>query len=138
MLTLPNVLLVTADDAESSTIAKLLDEHVILRCARTPLELHRFLGDGGFDAILYGQSFETGPGSSTLQLIRHRFPDLPVIVLGRTGSEKEWAEVLEAGAIDLVASPFGGGSLLPVLENAITCFNARLWYNEMLDRANAK
>ena len=128
MLTQPKVLLVSADEAESAAIEKALHEHVILQCARTPLELFLILAHDGFDAILY-----TGSWSSGLQQVRQAFPDLPVLVLGRMGTDKEWADVLNAGFIDLLATPVLGGGVLPVLESAIMSFQARRWYNEVSD-----
>ena len=136
MLTQPHVLLVGTDEVEAMAIQSLLCEHATVRCARTPLELYRSMNQR-FDAILYSRSFEAGPWSSGLQQIGQAFPDLPVIVLGRAGSEKEWAEVLDAGYIDLVDSPFRAGPVLPVLENAINCYKTRRWYNELADRTTA-
>ena len=44
---------------------------------------------------------------------------IPVIVLSRCGGEKQWVEVLQAGAFDLLVPPYNSYQILAVLEHAL-------------------
>jgi DNA-binding NtrC family response regulator len=44
---------------------------------------------------------------------------IPVIVLSHSGCEKEWVEVLQAGAFDFLVPPYTNYQILSVLEHAI-------------------
>jgi DNA-binding NtrC family response regulator len=45
---------------------------------------------------------------------------IPVIVLNHSGCEKQWVEVLQAGAFDFLVPPYTSYQILAVLEHAIT------------------
>lgn len=61
----------------------------------------------------------------TLQRMREQYPDLPMVVLSRTGGEPQWFEVLVGGAIDLLVPPYTEHDLLPAVEYAVASYEAR-------------
>ncbi|MBI4480054.1 MAG: hypothetical protein HY651_08540 [Acidobacteria bacterium] len=73
----------------------------------------------GFDAFLCCWNYQGGTWRNALELMHRRVPDLPVIVVCRTGGEQEWIEVLQAGAFDMVTAPFSTESVLFALMNAV-------------------
>jgi FixJ family two-component response regulator len=50
----------------------------------------------------------------------------PLVVLSRCGCEKEWVEVLEAGAFDFLVPPYTSAQILAVLEHAIASSQPRM------------
>jgi len=73
----------------------------------------------GFDAFLCEWCYEGGTWREAVELIRRRVPELPVIVVCRTGGESEWVEVLQAGAFDLISAPFSEREVLSALLRAV-------------------
>ena len=73
----------------------------------------------GFDAFLCEWCYQGGTWKEAVELLHRRAPELPVIVVCRTGGESEWVEVLEAGAFDLISAPFSEQEVLSALERAI-------------------
>lgn len=73
----------------------------------------------GFDAFLCEWCYQGGTWREAVELIRRRIPELPVIVVCRTGGEAEWIEVLQAGAFDLISAPFSEEEVLSALMRAV-------------------
>ena len=73
----------------------------------------------GFDAFLTEWCYEGGTWREAVELIHRRVPELPVIVVCRTGGEPEWIEVLQAGAFDLISAPFSEEEILSALMRAV-------------------
>ena len=73
----------------------------------------------GFDAFLVGWQCYQGSWKEAVELIHHRAPELPVIVVCRTGGESEWVEVLQAGAVDMIGAPFVEEEILSALMRAV-------------------
>ena len=67
----------------------------------------------------------TQNGNPGLEDLRKPDPDLPVIVVSRTGEEKEWIEVIEVGAFDLLVPPYCERTVLPVPIQAAVSREAR-------------
>ncbi len=124
MLSQPKVLLIGSDEAELSVLEGILSEHVELHSVRDLLELQGNL-ERSYDAVFCGWSFHDATWNEVLEVLQQLNPDLPVIVFSRTGGEREWAEVLEAGAFDLMAPPYRKLPVLAVLEQAIDSYDAR-------------
>lgn len=125
MLAHPKVLLVSGDDEEMSKWEEILRDYAILKNARSLLELERNLESDEFDALFCGWSFHLGTWHDALQEVQQRCPDLPVIIFCARGGEKEWVQVLEAGAFDLLVAPYQQRMVLPVLEHAVDSYEAR-------------
>lgn len=91
-----------------------------------------------YDVVLCGWSFDGSTSKDVLRQVQQQYPDLPVVVFCRTGGEVEWIKVLEAGAFDLLAAPYGEPGVLPVLEQAVRSYEARqLRLRRPCQRANA-
>ena len=128
MLTCAKVLLISGE-TEANVLEGVLSEHVALRSVRDFSELQTALGEGAYDALICGWSFHRGTWNDALKQVQQRCPDLPVIVISRTGGEREWLQVIEAGGFDLLTAPYLKGHVLPVLEHAVISHEARRLYS---------
>ena len=129
MLTYPNVLLLTSDAREAAELQRLLSRYVVLTCAGTLEELLELLENGRYDALFCAWSFDSGTWKEALQEVQKRYPGIPLIVLSPCGAEREWLEVLDAGAFDLLAMPYQERMFLAVIEQAGASGQARTWHN---------
>lgn len=125
MLEHPNVLLLSTDKTEVAVLQQILREHVILTPASNLPEVTFLLESNGYDALFCAWSFHSGTWHDALEKVRKCQPDLPVIILARIAEEKEWVQVLEAGAFDLLVSPYQERVVLAVLEQASASREAR-------------
>ena len=129
MLTWPNVLLLSSDDAEARSWQEILREHATVRTVRDLDELQVRLQDDDYDVIFCAWKSPSGTWKQALERARQSRPDMPVIVYSGTADDREWVRVLEAGGFDLLASPLQRRTLLPVLEQAVTSYEARRFYH---------
>ena len=125
MLTHPNVLLLSTDTEEVSKWERILSEHAVLKRVGNLLELERQLESEVYDALFCGWSFHFGTWKDALRTVQKRCSDLPVIIFSGNGGEKEWVQVLEAGAFDLLVEPYQKRAVLPVLEHAVYSYEGR-------------
>jgi DNA-binding NtrC family response regulator len=73
-----------------------------------------------------------------LRNIQESHPGLPVIVLSSSPENREWDEVLEAGAFDLLVPPYDERAVLAVLEQASSSREAlALWHRDSYAQAGA-
>jgi DNA-binding NtrC family response regulator len=128
MFASPKVLLLSSEEEERETLEKVLGEHVILRSVQDLSGLQSALEGETYDALFCGWSFQMGDWNLALKQARQQNPDLPVIILSRTGSEAEWVKVVEAGAFDLLVAPYQKRTVLPVLEHAVASYEARRFH----------
>jgi DNA-binding NtrC family response regulator len=120
------VLLVSDDPAEAFVFEGILGENTVLKRVQDLPELQDVLEDGiHYDAVLCGWSTRKGTWKDALGEVLQRCPDLRVVVFLRTGTEREWIEVPEAGAFDLLTAPYVERTVLPVLEQAVTSCRVR-------------
>ena len=98
--------------------------------ARNLGELGTLLETGQYDALFCDWSFYSGAWNEVLQEVRERYPDLPVIILSRTAAEREWLEVMDAGAFDLLAPPYLEHNLLAALEQVTASRPACSWQTD--------
>ena len=131
MFSQPRVLLISSDEADTSDLKAILSEYVVLRSVRGLPEFGNHLEGGGYDAVFCGWSFHRGIWSDALRQVQQRNPDLPVIIFCRTGGEREWVEVMEAGGFDLLAAPYLKPTVLALLEQAVGSYQARQLQNLM-------
>lgn len=139
MRTDSTVLFVNGDPAETIVFERILGEHMVLERVQDLTELQAVLGNGNHcDAVLCGRSFRKGDWKDALRYVLQRSPDLPVIIFRRIGTEKEWVEVLGAGAFDLLAAPGVQDPILPVLEHAVASYEAIRLKNGLQPRSSQK
>ena len=119
MLSCARVLLISSNEVEASALEGILREEASLQSVRNISELQAALAKGGYDAVFCGWSFQRGTWLDALKEAQQRRPNLPVIIFSRTGGEREWLEVIEAGAFDLLTAPYVKRHVLPVLEHAV-------------------
>ena len=126
MLQHPNVVLLSTDKSETAVLQQILREHVMLTAAGNLRELRFHLENNDYDALFCAWSFHSGTWHDALEEVRKWHPDLPVIILSRIAEEKEWVQVLEAGAFDLLVPPYQERMVLAVLEQASASREARV------------
>ena len=125
MLQYPRVLLLFSDDLQAVRLEGLIEDYVHLTRARNLDELSELLATCCFNAVICAWSYYGGNWRNTLLEALRFQPDLPVLVLSPTGGEREWVEVLEAGAFDLLVPPYNKETMRAVLEQAIASHGAR-------------
>jgi DNA-binding NtrC family response regulator len=136
MLRYPRILFLTNDEDQVRNLNELLGEHVALTHADGLLDLQETLKTTQFDALLCDWSLYGATWRNVLEDIQNHDPALPVVVLSRTGGEKEWIEVIEAGGFDLLVAPYWRASVLAALEQATASREARRWQQAPLHAAS--
>ncbi len=119
------ILLLSSNEADTVRLEDTLGKHAILVTARNLEHVWDRLEDSHYDALLCGWTFENGTWKEALKEVRQRSPELPIIVLSPRVREQEWLEVVEAGAFDLLAAPYGEYSILSMAEHAVASREAR-------------
>jgi len=123
----PQVLLVGRGG--ESRLKDILKQRASVAEAGNVPEMVRLLQQGPFDAVLCEQEFSDGTWREALQELQSRRVGTPAIVVSQTSEVdegiQEWAEVLRAGAFDLLLAPSQEYSVLAVLEHAVESGRAR-------------
>ena len=125
MLSEPKVLLLSSDEEEARKWEEMFRQHATLRIALNLDELRTNLERDSYDALFCGWSFQMGTWNDALRQVRSRCPELPVVVFSGTGGEREWVQVLESGAFDLLVAPYEKRTVMPILEQAVASCEAR-------------
>ena len=127
MMTKPQVLLVGRDG--ETRLKEILRLRASVAEAGTVPDMVRLLEGGPYDAVLCEQEFSDGTWREALQELQARRVSTPAIVVSQTSAAdegiEEWAEVLQAGAFDLLLAPSQEYSVLAVLEHAVESGKAR-------------
>lgn len=121
----PKILFLTSDPAETILLQEILRKHAVLTYARNLFELKTLLKEGEPDVLFCSWSFQSACWKDVVEEVQQCNPELPVIVLSRTANEREWIEVLEMGAFDLLIPPYREQSLLAVVEQATASHELR-------------
>jgi DNA-binding NtrC family response regulator len=79
-----------------------------------------------YDAVFCDWDCADGTWRDVLSKLKEMRLPIPLVVLSRCGCEKEWVEVLEAGAFDFLVPPYTGTQLRAVLEHAIASSQPRM------------
>ena len=114
MLSSPKVLFLTDNHNETSVMEELLKEHVALTHVDSVSDIKTKLARGNYDAMFCAWNLR----EDALEETREAHPDLPVIVFSPKANLNDWAEVMGAGAFDMLVPPYDGRSVLAVLEQA--------------------
>jgi DNA-binding NtrC family response regulator len=115
---IPNVILLSASERETAELERILGRHVTLTPVSDPIQLESLLEAGDYDAVFCGWTFPRATWHDVVQDLRELRPDLPVIVLAPAPDVRQWADVLEAGAFDLLIPPYEDRAVLATLEHA--------------------
>jgi DNA-binding NtrC family response regulator len=79
-----------------------------------------------YDAVFCDWDCADGTWRDVLAKLKELRLPIPLIVLSRCGCEKEWVEVLDAGAFDFLVPPYTSTQLLAVLEHALASSQPRM------------
>ena len=127
MNTKPQVLLVSS--GEATGLKDILRRQADLAEAGSIPEMVRELAGREFDVIVCEREFPEGNWREALQALQARRVAAPAIVVSQTSGVEEgieeWAEVLEAGAFDLLLAPSQEYSVLTIIEHALASGQAR-------------
>jgi DNA-binding NtrC family response regulator len=135
MLRYPHILLLTNDEGLAREINVLLGEYATLTQVDKVVDLRRVLRATQVDALLCDWSLDSGAWRNAVKDAQNHDSVLPVLALSRTGGEKEWTNVIEAGCFDLLVAPYRKESMLAALEQATASQEARSWHQTTLQAA---
>ena len=125
----PRVLLVGDDEARMTHLRDALGRCAHVTQAEDIPQALSLLSQRGFEAVFCDWRFHCGTWREALERIGALYPDLPVVVVSQThGIEEgidEWAQVVAAGAFDLLLSARSESAALSLLEHALASGEAR-------------
>ena len=114
--TTPKVLFIGSNSAE---VAEILAQFAsVTRVLTVPTALPRGKTEA-YDAVFCDWDCAGGTWKDVLAKLKELNLQIPLVVLSRCGCEKEWVEVLEAGAFDFLVPPYNSAQILAVLEHAL-------------------
>ncbi len=116
------VILFGGAEADTGALLELLAKNATTICVPDLPELLRELASDDYDALFCDWSVDTGSRTTNwrevLKEVHQRYPEMPVIVVYHGANERDWADVLQAGAFDLMAPPYNEHEVLRVLKDA--------------------
>ena len=119
------VLLLGSSDPGTTLLKEILAQHTDASSVSDIPELLSLLSEEPFDALFCDWRFPLGTWWDVLESVQRLYPQLPLIVVCRKGGEREWREVLDAGAFDLLTEPFSERAVLYLLEHALVTRDVR-------------
>lgn len=119
------VLLLHSSDPGTSLLKEILSRHVDVTCACDIPGMLSLLAETSCDLLFCDWRFAMGTWRDVVEGVHHLYPELPVIVVCRTGGEKEWRETLDEGAFDLLSEPYSEIAVLSVVEHGLASRDAR-------------
>jgi PAS domain S-box-containing protein/diguanylate cyclase (GGDEF)-like protein len=129
------------DDAEQATTI-LRQAGFMLKTQRleTGVAVEQNLDNSKWDLILCAHGMPNLPARQVIELVAHKQPFVPVIVLARRVADDELRQLIQAGARDVVIKG-QWGRLLPVVERELAVANERrAWIEtrEAMDQLEAR
>jgi DNA-binding NtrC family response regulator len=116
--TIPKVLFI-GSDSDGAGVAEILAQFAsVTRVSAVPTALPKEETEA-YDAVFCDWDCADGTWKDVLSKLKELNLRIPLIVLSRCGCEKEWIEVLEAGAFDFLVPPYTSAMILAVLEHAL-------------------
>ena len=125
MLRVPNVFLLSSNDAEVRAVTEALGRDANVVPVRTLTELKAQTADADCHALFCGWSFHKTRWKDSLNVVRILLNDVPVIFLSRPQDAEEWKAVLESGGFDLLLPPYTQLQARAVLGQALESYEAR-------------
>ena len=120
------VVLLGNGGGEMAALQGVLAHHTVFTRVRDIPQALSILAAGDYDALFCGWVLHSDTWREALKEVHKRHPDLPVIVVYHAAEEKDWVDVLNAGAFDLLAPPYDEAMVLAVLEDAILSREAQV------------
>jgi len=122
--TIPKVLFI-GSDSDGAGAAEILEQFAsVTRVLTVPTALPTEKTEA-YDAVFCDWDCADGTWRDVLLKLKELNLQIPLIVLSRCGCEKEWVEVLEAGAFDFLVPPYTSTQILGVLEQALASTQPR-------------
>jgi DNA-binding NtrC family response regulator len=116
--TIPKVLFI-GSNSNGAEVAQILAQFVsVTRVLTVPTALPQGETEA-YDAVFCDWDCADGTWRDVLSRLKELRLRIPLIVLSRCGCEKEWVEVLEAGAFDFLVPPYTSSQIMAVLEHAM-------------------
>ena len=116
--TIPKVLVI-GSNSNGADVAEILAQFAsVTRVLTVPTALPKEETER-YDAVFCNWDCADGTWRDVLSKLKELNLQIPLIVLSRCGCEKEWVEVLEAGAFDFLVPPYTSAQILSVLEHAM-------------------
>ncbi|HJN76136.1 MAG TPA: response regulator [Myxococcota bacterium] len=115
-----SVLLVEDNDAVRHSLASLLGSHdVVVHSAADGLEALRMADKlEGIELVLLDIGMPGLGGEEVLQRLKHRHPDLPVLMMSGFAREEKVQACIDAGALGFVSKPFRLAELCLALDES--------------------
>ena len=111
--------LVLGSDPDASFLAETLAPFAEVKRLEKIPKAFKPLGEENYDAVFCPWESPEGTWRTVLESIQKLRLEVPLIVFCHCGGEREWIEVLEAGAFDLLVPPYSSYQMLAVLEHAL-------------------
>ena len=125
----PRVLLVGDDEARMTSLRETFSRVAQVMLAEDIPQALGLLAQRPVEVAFCDWRFHCGTWREALKRLGELYPDLPIVVVSQTnGIEEgidEWAEVIEAGAFDLLLSVRSESAAVSLLEHAVASGEAR-------------
>jgi DNA-binding NtrC family response regulator len=116
--TIPKVLFIASNSNGAEAAGILAQFASVPRVLTVPTALPKEETEA-YDAVFCNWDCADGTWRDVLSKLKELNLQIPFVVLSRCGCEKEWVEVLEAGAFDFLVPPYTSSQILAVLEHAL-------------------
>ena len=116
--TIPKVLFIGSSFDGMDAADILVQFASVTRTLSVPKSLPSKAGEA-YDIVFCDWDCEEGTWRDVLSKLKQLQLQIPLVVLSRCGCEKDWIEVLEAGAFDFLVPPYTRAQILAVLEHAL-------------------
>lgn len=119
-----HVLIIEDDLTQQHMLSKLLSRRLGLTvlCAengREGLQILQNHSDVMMRLVILDLNLPIMHGLEVLDILRQRYPDIPVIVLSSTTDNNNVTEALSGGALDFIAKPYEADRLITTVKNAL-------------------
>jgi len=111
--------LLLGGDEDWSVLEEMLAQYAVVTGVGKVSDALALLKEEDYDVLFCQGELADGTWRTVLEEIQNRRLEVPVIVFCHCGGEREWIEVLEAGAFDLLVPPYSAYQTMAVLEHAL-------------------
>jgi DNA-binding NtrC family response regulator len=120
MAAYPKVLVLGSDPDASFLVEILAQFAAVTKLEKIPRVFKPLEGEN-YDAVFCPWESPEATWRTVLEQIQSLRLELPMIVFCHCGGEREWTEVLEAGAFDFLVPPYSSSQILALLDGALAC-----------------